>query len=169
MSFIKNVLIRGSIVAIATLIIGFAVYSVLGILIYSNSIAIYDAFPEEFYCAQFNPEVALRVRIQNNAPYTIPYFNPFYILRVTIEAENDAFAYFIGLAGECNFTERSLDLGEIRPNESREVIIFLHTDKGNLTLRIETYLNFFGWGIRGPFTVYFIEYEGNYKYKIIKQ
>jgi len=167
-SDMKELAIKATIAAIITILMGFAVHSFLGISIYTNSIVIYDAFPKEFYCPPYNPEVGLHVRIQNNAPHTIPYFNAFYILRVTIEAKNDAYAYFIGLPGRFNFTEHALDLGEIRPGESREVTIYLHMDNGNLTLRIETYLNFFGHGIPGPIAVYFIEYEGSYKYKIRK-
>jgi len=155
---------KPAIATLITIIVGIIIYSVIGILTYAGNTVIYDKFPEEFYCYPPDHEQILTVRVRNNAPLTFPFLNPFYTLRVTIEADNAAFAYFIGLGGKKrNFTDWYCDIGRIDSGSFDEVDIHLHADEGNLSLKVNVYLSF--WvKIGAASATYLIEYAGDHKY-----
>jgi len=154
--------------ALAGIIVAVAAYPIIGIAMYASSVLIYDKFPEEFRGYPPDPEEKLLVRVQNNAPMSLPLINPFYTLHVVVEAENDAFAYFEGLGGKKrNFTEYSIDLGRIDSGDSEESTIILHVDESDLTLRIDVYL-WFGFQIKSSSATYSVEYLGDHEYAITK-
>lgn len=154
--------------SVITIVLGIMVYSIIGVLTYCNSTAICDKFPQDFFCDAIKPEQSLTVSIRNNAPLSLPFINPFYSLHTDVEAENEAFVYFIGLGDEkCNFTEWGFDLGRIDAGHYDETTLYLHVDEGNLTLRIDVYLIFIV-PIRATSASYFVEYEGNGNYTIAR-
>lgn len=145
-----------------------AVYSIFGTLMYVNSIVIYDKFPEQFFYNPLNDEEEFELSVHNNSPLTLPFLNPFYSFSGSIEAENNAFGYFIGYGQlKRNFTDYSLDLGRINAGESKQIGIFLHPDEGNLTLKIDIYFDFLV-KIKATSKTYSIEYLGNYEYNITR-
>lgn len=148
------------------LVVGIAGYSVLGVFSYSNNTVIYDEFPEQFFYNPVNPDPEFRLRVHDNSPWSFPFINPFYNLHSSIEAENNAYVYFKGSGNKLrNFTDFSIDLGRIDAGDYKEVTIILHPDEGNLTLKIDVYLDF--WGKRKATTrTYSIEYLGNYEYLV---
>ena len=66
--------------------------------------------------------------VENEAFSAFPFVNPFYSVRLVVQAEsaNNAFGCFEDLDGErWNFTDRSVELGTLGPGESRSVGFFL--------------------------------------------
>jgi len=159
---------KPAIAAVIGILVGVIIYSLVGIFSYASNTIIYDEFPEEFYCQPSNPEETLTIRVRNNAPLTFPFLNPFYKLRVTIEADNRAFVYFMGLGGKKrNFTDWVLDIGRIESGDYEDTDIYLHVDEGNLTLRVDVYLVF--WvDIGATSATYLVEYEGDYRYNLTR-
>ena len=145
--------------ATITIAVGIVLYSVIGVYVNVSSVSIHDEFPDHFRIYTPVPEQTLTVRVYNNAPMTLPYMNPFYGLSVTIEAENNAFAYFRGLGNKKhNFTDTSLSLGRIDSGKNEDADIVLHLDEGDLRMTISVHFRF---GISIPCTsrTYFIEYQ----------
>ena len=161
---IKKALIGASIIIVIAVI----VYPVLGIITYTNNTVVYDEFPDQF---NFNPnssQQSLGLRIGNNAPMTFPLINPFYILRCSVEAENDAYVSFIAIGNkQTNFTDKHIDVGRINAGDFDDITILLHPDEGNLTLKVDVYLKFW-MEVRATSNVYEIEYLGDYNYNITK-
>jgi len=159
---------RKFVLVVVGIIATISVYVIIGICVNAQAVVIYDAFPEEFYCYPQNPNEGLSCSIRNNAPISLPFINPFYSLHITIvDSEKGEFAYFIGLGGkEQNFTNSRIDLGKIDPGNFKEIDFFLHTVEGNVTFRIDVYLYN---RIKVASSTYFVEYRGDYKYRITKQ
>jgi hypothetical protein len=150
------------------LIVGASVYTFSGIFTYATNTFIYDAYPERFYCSPPFYEKTLTVRIRNNGSFPFPLFNPSYKLRVTIESDSEAYAYFIGSGGiERNFTDWSLDVGRIVPGDFENAHIRLHPDEGNLSLRVDVYLSV-GLDFAVASANYLIDYEGGTQYYIFR-
>jgi len=158
---------KALITAIFSIIIGVIVYSILGVFTYTSNTVIYDKFPEQFNSDPLDHE-KLEFKVRNNAPLTFPLINPFYTLRCSVEAENDAYVYFIGTGNKRrNFTDYFLDIGRINAGDFDETAIYLRPDKGNLTLRLDVYLRF--WiDFRATSRVYTIEYLGDNEYNITR-
>lgn len=154
--------------ALIGILIVVIVYPTAGIIIITNSTVIYDKFPEQFTFNPNNSQKALELRIRNNAPITLAPINPIYNLHCKVEAENDAYVYFINQANlKRNFTDYYLDVGLITAGNYDEPTIYLVPDEGNLTLTLDVRLKFFV-GFLSASNVYSIEYLGNYEYNVTR-
>jgi len=165
-----HLLTKKVILVIVSILTGILFYTAIGIWINIVSVRIYDEFPEWFTIYPPISEIELKCSIYNNAPLTFPYINPFYVVCVTvIEPKNGTFAFFKDIGGKkCNFTDYVIDLGRIDPGDSRRFSFFLHVYEGNITFRVETFLQFISFKIPAISATYSIAYLGNYNYTISK-
>lgn len=154
---------------LAVIVTTVVVYSLIGVYVNITGARIYDEFPDDFILRDPSSEQELKCRINNNAPLTLPFINPFYIVRITIvDSENNASAYFIGAGDkERNFTDYSSDIGRIDSGNSETLHFFFYPQEGNATFRVEVYLAF-GIHILATSKMYSVEYHGNYNYTISK-
>lgn len=136
--------VKGTVITVVvSFFVALLVYILIGSAVNAWFIRIYDAFPEDFVCYPSDPEKKLDCNINNNAPLTLPYINPFYSVLVVVDSENGSFAYFIGLGDKkCNFTDWQLDLGRIDSGSSKSFSFFLHINDSNMTFRIEVAYTF---------------------------
>jgi hypothetical protein len=105
--------------------------------------------------------------VENEASLAFPFINPFYTVRLVVQAEsaNNAFGCFEGLDGErWNFTDRYVELGPLGPGESRSVGFFLFPDEGSAYVRLELHLSFLGVSSMVDMFSSYLMYRGNDTY-----
>jgi hypothetical protein len=137
------------------------VYVVLGFVVNATSIRIYDQFPSEISVSTNNPVQQLSFSINNNAPMTLPFIDPFYDVGITMTgAENDTYCYFMNGNIVRNFTEYSLDLGKIDSGSSSDVEFWIHLGQHNVTFNIIVYYSFF-ITFQVSSAKYLVAYTGN--------
>ena len=152
---------------LAVIVTTIVAYSLIGVCVYITGARIYDEFPDNFILGEPSSEQELECRINNNAPLSFPFINPFYAVRIAIvDSENNASAYFVGVGDKKrNFTDYSLDVGMIEPGNSETFRFFFYPKEGNATFRVEVYLSFVTH-ILATSKMYSVEYHGNYNYTI---
>jgi hypothetical protein len=150
-------------------LVGILLYVIIGITVNAFSTRIYDEFSTEFEANVSDPEQMFECSINNNAPMSLPFINPFYSAQVTLaDSGNDTFCYFFNTASKkCNFTDYSLDLGRIDSGSSRKFDFYLHLGPHNVTFSVRVFYSFFT-SFQVSSTEYTVAYEGNQTYSVSK-
>lgn len=161
---------RTAITVLVALMVTGVVYWVAGTLANVEYTAIYDGTPTTFYFSPGqSPTWTFNLQVSNQAPFTLPDLNPFYSVAVSITGSNNTFAYFTGLGNvPRNFTNYSLNLGQINSGNSASVSILLNIGaSANFSMRVDVWVSSV-FQFKAATATYFFEYKGNNEYSVTR-
>jgi len=164
MSEKENDIVQKTLISVFGFIVAYFIFGIY----FNSQINIYPSFPNEFDYTPFDPVEGLSYHVHNQAPLTIPWFNPQYTVKVIISSDNEnVYAQFRTIRGFINTTDTFLSLGTINPGDSKEFYLSLNLDEEDINIDIEInllLLNNIKIQVKNIRTS--LEYQGNYRFKV---
>ena len=117
-----------------------------GLFLASNYITVYSNIPQApQFSTNFNGTSTIELRVENEAPFVLPYVNPLYQVNVALVNGNTTTCTLNSMSGPYPCGSMYLDVGAVAPGQSSSIDVALTPGAENFTLQVTVFLNsFFG-------------------------